>query len=349
MKRFFVLTAVIGLLAGLGAQSLADTWTACTGANAGYCKWGSSCNALSSCTGGAPGSDCANNGSSCDGVIKNCTDNSPSHAVFSDAACTQVVVKGDVEECGKWCDWGGTTGCQSVKTDPNATFSPTPITSCPDAIANCTAGGGTLFSEENCGGTPSGGGGDPPGGGTTGGHCKIDGAFAFCGYAAYGDDPDGCYKLSNQYPPDTGKTCDELITACRGNYGTVYTGSSVPPVLNETPYGKGVSCSSLGLTSATSVKLAGSKAATPGLKVSYAKNRVTVNWTPAAKISSGTIQLLNAKGAALSTSYIKANSGKVTAKLATVGVPAGMYFVHISAVGVNGQKIVSQSAVSIVK
>jgi len=84
-------------------------------------------------------------------------------------------------------------------------------------------------------------------------------------------------------------------------------------------------------------------------KVSYAKNRVTVNWTPSAKISSGTIQLLNAKGVALSTSYIKANSGKVTAKLATVGVPAGMYFVHISAVGVNGQKIVTQSAVSIVK
>jgi len=47
--------------------------------------------------------------------------------------------------------------------------------------------------------------------------------------------------------------------------------------------------------------------------------------------------------------YIKANSGKVTAKLGTVGVPAGMYFVHISAVGVNGQKIVTQSAVSIVK
>ena len=47
--------------------------------------------------------------------------------------------------------------------------------------------------------------------------------------------------------------------------------------------------------------------------------------------------------------YIKADSGKVTAKLGTVGVPAGMYFVHISAVGVNGQKIVTQSAVSIVK
>ena len=99
----------------------------------------------------------------------------------------------------------------------------------------------------------------------------------------------------------------------------------------------------------TSVKLLTSKAAVPGLKVSYAKNRVTVNWTPSAKVSSGTIQLLNAKGVALSTSYIKANSNKVTAKLGTVGVPAGMYFVHISAVGVNGRKIVTQSAVSIVK
>jgi len=98
-----------------------------------------------------------------------------------------------------------------------------------------------------------------------------------------------------------------------------------------------------------SVRLSANAAKTPGLKVSYAKNRVTVNWTPAAKISKGTVQLINAKGVALSTAFIKDNSGKVSVKLGTVGVPAGMYFVHISAVGANGQRIVSQSAVSIVK
>jgi len=140
----------------------------------------------------------------------------------------------------------------------------------------------------------------------------------------------GCFEIVK----DDGGTCDDAISNC----------NSYSP--KQESYNSEAACRA---ANSDAVRFVGSKAAVPGLKVSYAKNRVTVNWTPSAKISSGTVQLLNAKGVALSTSYIKANSGKVTAKLGTVGVPAGMYFVHISAVGVNGQKIVTQSAVSIVK
>jgi len=263
-----------------GSAKTPENWVTCTGDNSGYCKWATGCSKISTCTGGDPGSDCANAEATCSDAYANCLSTSPSQTVYSDEACNTPKQSGGV-------DAGGT------------------------------------------------------------GHCKINGQLAFCGYAPYGDGAGGCYKIENQYS-NIGTPCDELIDACKANSGTVYTGTSSPPVLDSSPFGDGESCTALGFAP-TSVKFVGSKAVTPGLKVSYAKNRVTVNWTPSAKISSGTIQLINAKGVALSTSYIKANSGKVTAKLGTVGVPAGMYFVHISAVGVNGQKIVTQSAVSIVK
>jgi len=333
MKRFFIAAAAIGLLAGVGSQVAAQQQDMCMWNGAGDC-W----------------KLIAENGQT---VAQRIT------------ACEKDAwhFKGGEEGTGTFCK-DGIFVAGKTETPPSGGGSVTPLGCCdwnnigkcytiyaPDKPTDCAGEGGTLYSDGACPGTNGECPGDvvitPPT--PSGGPCKIDGLFAFCGYAPYQDDVGGCYKISNQYAPDTGKTCEELITACKGNYGTVYTGSSSPAILNSEPYGKGENCATLGLTSTTSVKLAGSKAATPGLKVSYAKNRVTVNWTPAAKISSGTIQLLNAKGAALSTSYIKANSGKVTAKLATVGVPAGMYFVHISAVGVNGQKIVSQSAVSIVK
>jgi len=327
MKRFLGLAAVIGLLAGVGTQA----WAICnvgTNGTIGCCMW--------------------------DGDPENCWGFGGTYDEKKSAAeCTAasgVVVsdcEADAPTTREYCDYGpcvgagedeyscGTGGCYYLAPGGTCTGG-TVVTTCPSDHLPPGAGG------------TGGGGGDTPGT-TTGGPCKVSGLFAFCGYAPYGDGAGGCYKLSNQYAPDIGKTCEELIDNCKSNYGTIYTGSTSPSILDAPPYGAGESCSDLGLSVATSVKLAGSKAATPGLKVSYAKNRVAVNWTPTAKISSGTIQLLNAKGVALSTSYIKANSGKVTAKLATVGVPAGMYFVHISAVGVNGQKIVTQSAVSIVK
>jgi hypothetical protein len=265
-----------------GSDKTPENWESCTGDYSGYCKWETGCSRISTCTGGDPGSDCANADATCSAAYDNCLSNSSSQTVYGDDACNTPKQSGGV-------DVGGA------------------------------------------------------------GHCKVNGLLAFCGYEPYESGAGGCYKVQNQYAPNIGKTCDELISACTNDYGKIYTGTTSPSVLDSEPYGDGESCSALGL-STTSVKLLGSNAAKiQGLKVSYAKNRVTVNWTPSAKVAGGTVQLINAKGVALSTAFIKANSSKVSVKLGTVGVPAGMYFVHINAVGQNGKKIVTNSAVSIVK
>jgi len=138
----------------------------------------------------------------------------------------------------------------------------------------------------------------------------------YCDYgppSEYGDG--GCYWVAGA----------GAQASCEADYGTVVT-----------------SCNN-------SVKLIASAKAAPGLRVSYAKGRVSVNWNAGSKISTGTVSLVNAKGVTLSTAFIKANSSKVSVKLGTVGVPTGMYFVQIKATGENGRKIVQQSAVSIVK
>jgi len=140
----------------------------------------------------------------------------------------------------------------------------------------------------------------------------------YCDYGPITDDGGGCFW----------KNGANAATECTADYGTVVT-----------------SCSG-----GNAIKLLGaSKAKAVGLRASYAKGRVTVNWTPSSKVSGGTVSLVNAKGVTLSTAFIKANSSKVSVKLGTVGVPTGMYFIHINAVGQNGKKIVTQSAVSIVK
>jgi hypothetical protein len=267
-----------------GSSKTPEDWVTCTGDNSGFCKWATGCSKISTCTGGDPGSDCANAEATCGEAFENCLSNSPTQTVYEDAACSTPKKSGGV-------DVGGA------------------------------------------------------------GHCKIDGLLAFCGYEPYGDGAGGCYKVQNQYAPNIGKTCDELISACKNDYGKLYTGSTSPSVLDSEPYGDGESCSALGLTpvSGDAVRHLGSKAAAPNLKVAYSKGRVSVNWNPGVKVSSGTVQLLNVKGVAMSTAFIKANSGKVSVKLGTVGVPAGMYFVKIDAVGQNGKKLVSHSAISIVK
>jgi len=318
MKRFLGLAVAVVALAGLGAQTLAaDTWTACEGDYAGYCKWGS-CEKISSCVGDSP--DCKSTGTSCEGSFNNCMTNSSSGTVYSDATCsTPKAQKPGVEACGGYCKWE--SGCYAIKTVPEVTAdNPTILATCPEANASCLANSPshTIYTDAACT--------------QAGQSSNIKNCGSYCNWGT------ACSELHTvpEITPDDPtiiETCAEAEANCAYSpSGIVYSDPQC-----TTPKG------------GSSVKLLGSAAKTPGLKVSYAKNRVTVNWTPAAKISSGTIQLLNAKGVALSTSYIKANSGKVTAKLATVGVPAGMYFVHISAVGVNGQRIVSQSAVSVVK
>jgi len=186
-----------------------------------------------------------------------------------------------------------------------------PVTESSEA-ADCQGGANTFW----------GPGKEPPAGSGSGA-CPTatpdyDGSKAkYCDYGPITEFGGGCFALPNT--PTAEADCEK-------DFGTV---------VEKCP--------------GTGVRMVANKAAAPGVRVSYAKNRVTVNWTPSAKVASGTVQLLNAKGVAVSTAFIKANSSKVSVKLGTVGVPAGMYFVHINAVGQNGKKIVTNSAISIVK
>jgi uncharacterized repeat protein (TIGR02543 family) len=86
-----------------------------------------------------------------------------------------------------------------------------------------------------------------------------------------------------------------------------------------------------------------------GLKVSYARDKVKVDWNTPSKIANGTVQLINGDGVAISTVIITPNSKKVSVTLGTVGAPTGMYFVRINAVDPNGNKIVGMSAIAVVK
>jgi len=337
MKRFFVAAAAMGLLAGVGAQTWATTCTSSDGAS--FCQFGAKgCYELSDTYSSSTDDNCGPAGEgyatlcTCEQVLANCAKNGamysgvtglgPDNGYGATVTCAEMggtkVGAAGPEPCTSasgeqlYCRWN--TSCWDIKTDPTgANNSGTPVTSCDDAISGCKTNGYVYT------GVPSTGLG-------AGKQCE-GGTFTGEGKD---DSPDGakilCYWEANEYNNNTAYCGPETEAKCLEESGTVVT-----------------TCPN------TSVKLVGSKAAAPGLKVSYAKNRVTVNWTPSAKLSSGTVQLVNAKGAVLSTAFIKANSSKVTAKLGAVGVPAGMYFVHISAVGQNGQKIVTQSAVSIMK
>ncbi|MDR2591980.1 MAG: T9SS type A sorting domain-containing protein [Chitinispirillales bacterium] len=355
MKRFLIVAAVAVMLTGLGAQ--AADYTACTGATAGYCKW-DECYAINTCS----GTGCGETGTDCSVEYQKCLQYSSSHSVYSDAACSQAKEQSAIQECGEWCDWGA-NGCHPIKTNPTAsTDDPTVTTTCAEAKANCDAGGSGRFDNATCSGDPIGG---------------ARGCGDYCDWGA-----GGCWEIK---PDTTYTTCEAAIAHCDAD-GARYSSSTCTGTqvggeqscggsclwetgcvelktnANNTPEpiltceAARANCQSFGqlfsdgsCQTPVSVRLIANKSVAKGLKVSYAKNRVTVNWTPATKVSSGTVQLINMKGAAISTAFIKANSSKVSVKLGTVGVPAGMYFVHINAVGQNGKKIVTQSTISIVK
>lgn len=97
------------------------------------------------------------------------------------------------------------------------------------------------------------------------------------------------------------------------------------------------------------VKLAGSKAKTAGLRATYSRGKVGVNWSTASSVASGKIQLVNTKGRVVASTPIANAAGKVTASLGAGNIPTGMYFVRVNAKDVNGKKIVQQAPISIVK
>jgi hypothetical protein len=402
MKRFLIVAAAVGMLAGLGAQAFGQQYcyyapgncwpmptndncqwgtlvTSCDnpGFTQEYCNYGPcvgegedeySCGdggcyplaggATTCATGGTKVTECPA------GTLPPASGGTPStpgtgNGGGTAANCDAAGVCENCQTDGKYsyCQWE--TGCNSVNNKYGAdNIGKT----CDEVVASCRAYGvlwlgATQPSGINAGNeygagvrcnslpelsqapdiTPT----DPT---APVENCKVDGKFSYCQWET------GCNSVNNKYGDNIGKTCEAVIAECQLN-GALYLGATQPSGINAgNDYGTGVQCASQPeLTPTVGVKLLADKSVAKGLKVSYAKNRVTVNWTPATKVSSGTVQLINMKGAAISTAFIKANSSKVSVKLGTVGVPAGMYFVHINAVGQNGKKIVTQSAISIVK
>jgi hypothetical protein len=367
MKRFFVLTAVAVMMAASGAWAVYEV---CEGSTAGYCDWKgeTGCSAI----GIDPGASWSK--ATCQEAYDNCLDNSSSHTVYSDATCATVKEKGGIESCGEFCQWGD--DCWEIQTDPDG-VNGTATTTCAEAKTNCDLNGDGRYSGSTstgtgvtCSGTLVGGGAttkcnfyckwdtgcyeiklDPTGAnGTPSANCEE--AIANCDRDGERYDNATCSGTQVGGEETCGgycqweSGCEAIKTDKGGQYGPVVS-TCVDAISNCDRDGKRYTDAAC--TVPVSIKYASNPAKVPGLKVSYAKNRVNVNWTPASKISKGTVQLLNVKGVAVSTAFIKANSSKVSVKLGTVGVPAGMYFIHINAVGQDGKKIVTRSAVSIVK
>jgi hypothetical protein len=89
--------------------------------------------------------------------------------------------------------------------------------------------------------------------------------------------------------------------------------------------------------------------AAAGLRASYNRGSVSVNWNAAQQISDGRISLVNTRGRVVASANIANVSGsRVMANLGR-NLPTGMYFVRIDARDVNGRRIVQQAPISIVK
>lgn len=97
------------------------------------------------------------------------------------------------------------------------------------------------------------------------------------------------------------------------------------------------------------VKYNGKAAKSIGMRATYSRGVVGVNWSSAASVANGRVALVNTKGRVVASAPIAANGGKVAVKLGAGNVPTGMYFVRVTAKDVNGKKIVQQAPVSIVK
>jgi hypothetical protein len=368
MKRFFVAVAAAVFAAGVCAQAAADV---CTEEGASFCQYNTGCYEMSSEYSGV-GGVCDAGKCSCAQVIAGCKKDGALYkgvdktkpgmgepGYGAGVKCAEaggtLVGTPPPEQCGGYCKWP--TGCEAISTDPAGSYNPAPITSCADAIKNCQENG-QMSQKEDCSDVAN---------------VKVEYCYWGEGKCYPMNNPDGA---SSDNPGMTNKEaceayghvsqledCSDVssikVEYCYWGPGECYPMNNPDGASTDNPgmtnkevcvaYGKLSQYEDCRDVAVDAVRHLGSKAAAAGLKISYAKNRVNVNWNPATKISSGTVQLLNVKGVAVSTAFIKANSSKVSVKLGTVGVPAGMYFVHINAVGQNGKKIVANSAISIVK
>ena len=97
------------------------------------------------------------------------------------------------------------------------------------------------------------------------------------------------------------------------------------------------------------VRLAGSQAKSIGLRATYNRGVVGVNWNAAQSIASGKVSLVNIKGRTVASAPLVKAGSKVTANLGKGTIPTGMYFVRINARDVQGKQVVQQVPLSIVK
>jgi hypothetical protein len=106
-----------------------------------------------------------------------------------------------------------------------------------------------------------------------------------------------------------------------------------------------------GGTEWSSVKMLGARSGVKasGLRATYSRGVVGVNWTPVAPVASGKVQLINTKGRVVASAPIAKNAGsRVTAQFSK-NIPTGMYFVRVNAKDLNGKRVVQQAAISVVK
>jgi len=103
--------------------------------------------------------------------------------------------------------------------------------------------------------------------------------------------------------------------------------------------------------SGNSVRHIGPKAAANGLRATYSRGVVNVNWNATTSVASGKISLVNTKGRVISSAPIsKASGNRITANIGgRAGIPTGMYFVRVDAKDVNGKRILQQAPITIVK
>ncbi|MDR2693365.1 MAG: hypothetical protein LBB74_04025 [Chitinispirillales bacterium] len=116
----------------------------------GYCKWSTGCEAIVTDPTGAYGDPVE----TCAEAIYNCDVNGER---YDNPTCSGTQVGGE-EFCGSYCKYDGSTECVENKSNNNDPNSPTGVTSCTDAIANCDSYG-ARYDNPSCSGPPIGGAG----------------------------------------------------------------------------------------------------------------------------------------------------------------------------------------------
>jgi len=106
--------------------------------------------------------------------------------------------------------------------------------------------------------------------------------------------------------------------------------------LPNADFGVGVNTPAAGMAKAASFKTA------------YSNGAVRVNWTGATRLANGTVRLVNTRGMVVSsTNIVSGNS--FAAKISAANIAAGMYFVSLEGIDVNGKAVASRTVMNIVK